>query len=389
MTHVLFHRSPVRHLIPCLAVVTGLLVASCGSHQEAKLPTSPTKPALAQKAKLPQTAAEKFSFTKPIHVKGIYITAWIAGSTNRMGELLNMIDNTELNCMVIDVRDSGMMYFKTGIPLAAECKATSVGVPKPDKLMEKLVAHHVWPVARIACFRDNYVPLKHPERAVLLPTGQPWKDRSKHTWLDPYDKRNWEYLAQTVEFAMDAGFPEIQLDYVRFPSEGKSSTQVFPNKKNYPDPKAAPEDVVQAFAQYIADKVHAKGKLLSADIFGIISSSKSDQGIGQELEKVAKPFDIVSPMCYPSHYHKGEYGIKDPNQAPYEIIRKSLTDYRKRIPGKTLRPWLQDFSMGVHYDASKVRAQIKAAEELGYTDWLLWNAGNHYTREALRPKSTK
>lgn len=297
-----------------------------------------------------------------------------------MEKIFAMLDRTELNSVVIDVRDTGDMYFKTGIPLAAEVGANQIAVVKPKEMMESLAKHKVFPIARIACFRDNWVPKKHPDRAVQYPDGKPWHDRSKHYWLDPYDKRNWDYIAETVKYALDIGFPAIQLDYVRFPSEGASSTQVFPNRKKYEDQKALPEDVIASFAKYIGEKVRARGAEFSADIFGIISSSKSDQGIGQELEKIVAPFDLVSPMVYPSHFAKGEYGIKDPSAAPYAIVLKSLHDYAKRVPTKPIRPWLQDF---FHYTAKDIQAQIKAAKQCGYEEYLLWNAGNHYTEAAV------
>jgi hypothetical protein len=223
-----------------------------------------------------------------------------------------------------------------------------------------------------------------PNRAVTLSTGGIWKDRSGHTWLDPYNKKNWDYIAATVDFALDMGFPEIQLDYVRFPSEGKSSNQAFPAKKYYGDGKAKPEDVIADFAKYIGKRVRDRGGVYSADIFGIISSSKKDEGIGQNLEKVAQPFDMVCPMVYPSHFAKGEYGIKDPNAQPYAIVKKSLADYKKRIPNKHIRPWLQDF---FGYTAPSIKAQIKAAKELGYEEYLLWNAGNRYTEAAVKDNS--
>jgi hypothetical protein len=333
------------------------------------------------------SAAAKVTFKKPSFVHGIYLTAWAAGSPRFMKKVYAMLDRTVVNSVVIDVRDTGEMYFPTHIKLSDEVEGKQfLAIVKPEKLMAALSAHNVWPIARIACFRDNLVPKKHPEMAVQYADGRVWKDKSGHSWLDPYNKKNWQYIAETVEYAMDIGFPEIQLDYVRFPSEGKSSTQVFPAKGEYGDPKAKPEDVIAAFATYIHDKVKARGVVFSADIFGIISSTRKDQGIGQELEKLAAPFDVISPMVYPSHFHKGEYGIADPNSSPSEIITKSLTDFKRRLPDKTVRPWLQDFSLGVHYGPTQVLAQINAAKALGYTDWLLWNARNVYTESALLKK---
>jgi hypothetical protein len=353
-------------------------------------PSKSSKSAPRSKADAPKAASAgadaHYQFVKPKAVKGIYLTAWSAGSKTKMDKMLALIDRTELNAVVIDVRDTGDMYFKTGIPLADESGATMVAVAKPAALFARLEKHHVWPIARIACFRDNWVPKHHPELAVQLPNGSVWHDRSHHSWLDPYNKKNWQYLARTVDFALKIGFPEIQLDYVRFPSEGKSASQVFPGRKTYSPPGAKHEDVIAAFAKYIGDRVHAHGAVFSSDIFGIISSTKGDEGIGQELEKVAAPFDVISPMVYPSHFAKGEYGIPDPNRAPYAILIKSLGDYKKRLPNKHVRPWLQDFSLGYHYGAAEVKEEFRAERKIGYDEFLLWNAGNHYTEAALAPR---
>jgi hypothetical protein len=381
----------IRFLL-CLALaipLASLYSCSSGTAIEAK-PVPPPGPVAGDgktttKAEPPKAPVdEKPHFERPEVVKGIYVTAWAAGGKKSMDRLLGLVDRTELNAMVIDLRDNGEMYFKTGIKLQSDAKATNLAVVKPKAMMQKLAKHSVWPIARIACFRDRYVPIKFPDLAIQNPNGTAWKDRSGHTWLDPYNKKNWDYIADTVKFALDLGFPEIQLDYVRFASEGKSASQVFPGKATYPDQKAKPADVIEAFATYIGKKVRARGAAYSTDIFGIISSSKKDQGIGQDLEKVAEPFDVISPMVYPSHFANGEYGIANPNKSPYAIIKKSLADFKARLPKKPVRPWLQDFSLfGVQYGAAQVKAQIKAAKDLGYDEFLLWNAGTRYTEAAL------
>lgn len=365
--------APQNHfLTPALYLCLVATIAGCGGAKEpvAKAP----KPVAPKPAAPPPPRYEK-----PEFVRGIYVTAWSAGSTRKMDKLTGLLDRTELNSMVIDVRDDGFNYFKMGIPLSDESGATKVAVINPAKLMDRLEKGKIYPIARIACFRDAFVPKKHPEFAVNKAGGGLWKDRSGHTWLDPYNKKNWEYIGQIVDYALELRFPEIQLDYVRFPSEGKASDQVFPGKKTYPDPKATPTQVVAAFAEFIKERVHKKGGVLSADIFGIVSSAKSDQGIGQELETVAAPFDLICPMVYPSHFAKGEYGIKDPSASPYAIIKKSLADYKERVPKVNVRPWLQDFW---GYTAEQIKAQIKAAREVGYNEYLIWNARNQFVEAA-------
>lgn len=353
------------------------LVAGCGKSGQEPAP----KPAATALPKEPEKPVHK----RPEAVRGVYLTAWSAGSTRKMAKVYELVASTDINSLVIDIRDAGHMYIKNDIELAKAAGANTIAIRDLKKLVAEVVAKDIYPIARIACFRDIYVPKAVKQRAVVRPDGSVWKDGGGYTWLDPYNQKNWDYLAQTIDLALDAGFPEIQLDYVRFPSEGKKDQMRFPAKSAYPDQTAKPADVIAAFAKKMADRVREKGAIISADIFGIISSGKSDQGIGQELEQISEPFDVVSPMVYPSHYAKGEYGIANPNASPYAILKKSLADYQKRLKSKDVRPWLQDFSLfGVTYGHDQVRAQIKACFEAGYFGFLLWNPKNNYTASAVK-----
>lgn len=369
------------------ALVAAAIFAGCRSDRPVAA-VSPNDPE--SRVAVSEPAPPKpIRFKKPDKVKGIYLTAWGAGSKRKMDNVMAMLKRTELNALVIDIRDSGQNYWKNDNPTSAKVGANKTAVVNPAKVMEALEKAGVYPIARVACFRDNFVPASMPNRAVKhAVSGKPWKDRSGNTWLDPYNPRNWDYIGEIVDYALDLGFPEIQLDYVRFPSEGKSATMVFPGKSSYTNPKATPTEVVAAFAKSIRDRVHEKGAVLSADIFGIVSIGAGDQGIGQSLETIAEPFDLICPMVYPSHFAKGEYGIKDPNASPYAIVHKSLQDYKKRLPEKSVRPWLQDFSLGLKYGKKEVQSQIKAAKDLGYEEYLLWNPQNRYTEVAVLPKKS-
>jgi hypothetical protein len=398
MNGIRFHDLSVRYSIAFLAAVFSTCLYSCSggavspkeSSENPKTPIAKHDSATSKPA--PKSDQPSFHFVKPAHVKGMYWTAWTGGSHKAREKLLAIIDKTELNSVVVDIRDEGTVYLRTKIPMANEPKVTQLAISKPNDLLKSLEDHKVWPIARIACFRDNFVTINHPELSIHFANGSIWHDRKGYHWLDPYNKKNWEYIGQIVDFALDLGFPEIQLDYVRFPSEGKAASQVFPAKKAYGKADENSADVISAFTKYIGDKVHARHAVYSVDIFGIISSMKGDEGIGQQLEKVAAPFDVLSPMIYPSHFALGEYGIKNPNASPYEIIKKSLNDYKKRLPKTIIRPWLQAFSLNhIKYTAVQLKAQIKATREVGYQGFLLWNAGNKYPYlvEALGPKDPK
>jgi hypothetical protein len=316
-------------------------------------------------------------------VKGIYLTGWIAGLKPRCDQLIGLVDRTEINAMVIDVKDDGQVSYDVDVPLAKKIKASRHMIAHIDKLMATLKAHDIFPIARIACFRDTPLAEARPDLAVHNPQGRVWHDKTHHAWLNPYQKAAWDY---NVDLALDAikhGFKEIQFDYVRFPSEGKLSTLQYPGK-----PKGAHrEDQIADFMKYAGEKIKAQGAWFSADVFGLTSLVKDDEGIGQKFAKVIQHVDYLCPMVYPSHYHLGEYHIPNPNKEPYKIVYLSVGDAKKRLKGIAtckLRPWIQDFSLyGVHYGPAQVKAQIKALSDLGIHEFLLWNAGNRFTEAAL------
>ncbi len=391
--------APTKHIsqiiFPVFAISLGssLLLGGCNSKQTAPAQNKPaqTKKAVAQTQKPNQDNGQvnPYGFVRPKHLRGVYMTAWVAGGKKSRDRILEEVQKSGLNSVVIDVRDGGINYWKMGIPDGKKAHATQLAVSDPASVLKDCKAHGIYPIARIACFRDNFIPKAFPNRAVQNPDGTIWHDGGGFHWLDPYDKKNWDYIKKIVNVAVKDGFPEIQLDYVRFASEGKVGSQVWPNKKTYPDQSAKPADVIQAFAQYIADDLKPLNVPLSADVFGIISSSKSDQGIGQELVKISKPFEAISPMDYPSLFHLGEYNIAYPNAQPYEIVLKSLKDYRRQVPDKDIRPWLQAFNLAVagkplvSYGPQQIADEVRAVKDAGYHGFFLWNAANKYDLAAL------
>lgn len=371
------------------AMALSLLPALTGCHPAAQTatvtPIAAAKPNAQRQPKIaPFAATQTQDFSLPPDgVRGIYLTGWTAGSRNHFNNLVGLCDRTEINAMVIDVKDDGEVSYDANVPLVKETHA-SRKMFKVDKVLAVLKAHHIFPIARIACMRDSVLPHKHPELAVQSPSGGVWHDKTRHTWLNPYKKEVWDY---NVDIALDAikhGFKEIQFDYVRFPSEGKVSTLVYPGKPA----GGLREDQIAAFMKYARAKIKATGAWFSADVFGLTSLVRNDEGIGQKFEKVIANLDYLCPMTYPSHYAYGEYGMKDPNKEPYKTIILSVGDAQKRMAKvKTckLRPWLQDFSLrGVHYGPAQVKAQIKALNDLHINEYLLWNAGNRFTESALR-----
>ncbi len=317
-------------------------------------------------------------------VKGIYISSWAAGSKQILDKQLALADRTEINAMVIDVKDAtGYVSYATDVPLAKEFKLVERRIRDIDGLMATLEEHKIVPIARIVAFNDPILAKRRPEYAVKSKSGGIWLDNKKSAYTNPYDRRVWKYLVDLGEDAADRGFQEIQFDYVRFPSDGKISDAV------YPGAGGSKEDTIAQFLAYARGRLEKRGVWVSADVFGLTLFVKDDLGIGQKIEKVSSNVDIVCPMIYPSHYYTGAYNQKNPNFHPYEIVTAAMKDSTRRLrgTGAIVRPWLQDFSLGgVTYGVEQVKAQIKAVEEQGYTEWLLWDPSLKYTEGALQPQ---
>jgi hypothetical protein len=326
-----------------------------------------------------------------IKVKGIYVSDSMAGYTTGMNKLIQLVDETELNSMVIDIKnDYGRIAYQSTLPMAVEYGVGSSNIRDIDALMNKLISHNIYPIARIVTFKDPYIALKKPEWAVKKGDGSVWLDRSKAAWLDPYNREAWDYIISIARDAAKHGFREIQFDYVRFPSDGSGvNALVYPGKDS-----RSRQQVVADFLAYARQQLEPEHVWVSADIFGLIPVVNDDQGIGQYWEDAIQGIDYVSPMAYPSHYAPYTFGIKNPNADPYKTVYETMKKGLERMAkspanGKvTMRPWLQDFSMGTpSYTAADVRAQIQACYDLGVDQWILWNAANRYTRDALQPET--
>lgn len=328
-------------------------------------------------------AAIKALEPEPVEVRGIYLTAHTAGKPELFLPLLRLVEETELNAMVIDAKnDSGNVTYRSEVPAVVEAEAWKDSIPDIDALLRTLREKNIYPIARIVTFKDPVWGEKRPDLAVQHKNGGVWRDRTRAAWLNPYKKENWDYVISIAREAARKGFREIQFDYVRFPSDGNMEAVIYPDQDG-----RTKAQVIADFLAYARKELKPYGVFVSADIFGLVTSVRDDMGIGQNLEALAPMVDYLSPMVYPSHYSSWNYGLPDPDAAPYETVFKAMTDARKRLEGKypvIIRPWLQDFSLRNKYGAREVAAQIKAARDAGMKEWLLWNPSNRYSEGALQ-----
>lgn len=320
-------------------------------------------------------------------IKGAYATAHSAGGA-RLESLLKLLDETELNSLVVDLKDDyGYITYETGNPELDAMETTKKIIPDMPKLVETLKEHNVYPIARIVVFKDTVLAKKKPELSFLNPDGTIWNNGkpTPDSFVNPYKKEVWDYNIAVAKEAAKAGFKEIQFDYVRFPEGFEKRSDIL----KYDHDERSRIDAVAGFVKHAREELAPLGIRTSVDIFGYAASVPAAEGIGQDFVKISQNMDVICPMIYPSHYSTGWFGQKVPDAAPYATINGASADINKKLEGTgsmkpIIRPWIQDFTASwvpgyIKYGKPQVEEQIRALKDNGIEEFLLWNAGNTYT----------
>ncbi|MDF2542679.1 MAG: putative rane protein [Herbinix sp.] len=331
----------------------------------------------------------------PVTAKGIYVTSKVAGASG-MNDLIQLVETTEINAMVIDVKDDyGKITYEMDSKLAKETNAITRDIKDMKTLVQTLKDKNIYLIARIVAFKDPHLAEQRQDLAIRNPDGTLFRDNRNECWVNPYKKEVWDYLMDIATRAAAIGFDEIQFDYIRF-STGKGMSEVDFGEEAKDKTK---EDIILEFTKYAYERLKPLGVFVSADVYGTIISSKIDAGlVGQNYIEMAKYLDYICPMIYPSHFGEGNYGIQYPDLEPYQIIKKVLTASKMKLTEipegehrADVRPWLQDFTaswLKNHkvYGADEIKEQIAGVYGAGYSEFILWNAACNYTEEGLQPE---
>jgi hypothetical protein len=358
-------------------------------------------------------AAAEEEYRRELKVKGIYVPGNLV-PTSAFPRLIELVETTELNAVVIDVKsDEGYIYYDSELPLVEQVGSERLRIKNPRQLLQELESKGIYTIARLVVFKDLELGKAKPEWAVQYPGGQPWHDRTGQIWMNPYIRQVWDYNIDVACEAASLGFDEVQFDYVRFPSDGSVSAARYPQRDERHE-----SVVIAQFLSEARERLSLHGAYASADIFGQVPSVAFDMGIGQQWELLAGTVDYLSPMAYPSHYGPGVYGLPDPDAQPHATVFHTMQDAHakfdsllsegipqklvgrvKEVPDElrvsssdqvaVVRPWLQDFSLRHRYGPAQVRGQIEAVYEAGGEQWLLWNPSGLYTKGALHKAEEK
>ena len=332
---------------------------------------------------------------EPTKVRGIYISGPMSGSTELFQNILDSMEGTEINTVVIDFKDDqGRITCQIDSPVATEIGACRPYVKDIRSLISSLKERGLYVIARVVAFRDPYLAEQKPEWSLHLADGSLYRDRQGMAWVDPCRIEVWDYLVEVGTAAKEVGFDEVQFDYIRFSTEGTMKQVVFDEEVTKGRSKT---DAITEFVKYAYENLASQGLFVSADVFGTIIDSEIDaNAVGQIYTEMAKHLDYICPMIYPSHYGAGNFGLDYPDKQPYETVlaalqkSKTVMEQAAEADGHVssqavVRPWLQDFTASylgegkyISYGYEEIQKQIQAVKDAGYDEWMLWSAANRY-----------
>lgn len=334
-------------------------------------------------------------FNYPDAVRGIFVTAHSAGG-ERFDSLINLIDTTELNAMVIDIKeDFGHLTYIPGEDSSlAELGMGQPLIKDPRAMLEKLEEKEIYPIARVVVFKDTVLAESRPD-LTFMDGDQVWKNNRGESFVNPFLQEVWDHNVQIAIEAAKLGFKEIQFDYVRFPEgfENRAddlSYSMGDYEKAEADSVQQRVEAVTDFVAYAKEQLEPYGVEVSVDIFGYAATLPEAPGIGQNFSKISENVDVISSMIYPSHW-TSYFGIAKPDLEPYKLVAEYAKVENQVLAGlenpPVSRPWLQDFTASYlgagnykRYGKAEVEAQIKALNDQGIDEFLLWNAGNSYSQ---------
>lgn len=370
----------------------------------------------------------------PAQVKAIYMTSCVAGTPSFRDKLVKLINETEINSVVLDIKDySGTISFKpensAWLPAWENARC---GARDMREFISAMHDQEIYVIGRITVFQDPFYAERFPHLAVKRLDGTSvWHDGKGLSFIDVAAEEYWRHIVDLSVDSYNLGFDELNFDYVRYPSDGNMRDIYFDHSagSKWPNDKQAN---LEAFFAYLNKTLDEEAKFTkyrhentgrasstpwtSVDLFGMTTTNFDDLSIGQVQERAAPYFDFVAPMVYPSHYPPNYLGLGNPNEHPYQVVYHAMSSGVGRMNASTtrmngfmherigtstpaiynkpvynashLRTWIQDFDYGGNYGAAEVRTQIQASYDAGVMSFMIWAPSNIYTKEALEVASS-
>ncbi len=335
---------------------------------------------------------------RALRYNAIYLNSGSVANGALMDKFIQRVRGTAINGFVMDMKDDmGRLSWRSRLPLAALCGSNTRRVSDPTALVKKLHDNGLVACARVVSFKDPLLASypgpdsAYPYAVLNSASGRPWEQDNGELWINPYDSRVQEYLIGVVEELLSFGFDQVQMDYIRFPTDGKIGHLKYPVVID----SLEKIEVISGFLSRIRQAVDKHDASLSVDVFGWVPWLRKGRefNIGQDYDAIARHADVVCPMLYDSHFpksFKSEYG----RDRAYHIVRegtaKGVERSGKRLTG--VQPYIQGFNWrSPHWGTRYIIQQMQAAEDSGAVGWIVWNARNDYseTWKALAERQSR
>ncbi len=319
----------------------------------------------------------------PKNVRAIYMSSWVGSNRKMRSVLINFINNSRINSVVLDIKDySGLISFDIDNELIDRYSTDSSRISDIDNLIDELHDDNIYVIGRITVFQDPLLAKVRQDFAFnRKDNGLVWKDKKGLAFINPQIKEAWEYFAVIAEESYKKGFDEINFDYIRYPSDGDISNLDYALNGN------TKLDVMKSFYNFLDKRLHNQDIPISVDLFGFTASREGGLTIGQNFSDALPHFDAVAPMVYPSHYPNNYLGFSNPAEHPYDIVYHEMNLAMKKVlklglPNTNIRTWIQDFNLGANYGFKEIHDQITASYNAGVLSYMVWDPNNRYTKSA-------
>lgn len=339
---------------------------------------------------------KKTKFYPKDGVKGLYFNTYSVNTPETYNKIMDLLESTDLNAVVIDIKDDWgnvTMNFDTD---DENIKYSKIDIVDPKALIEDFHSKGIYVIGRITTFKDSIITEKNPEWGFTLDDGTLWKNAHEEAFMNPFLKEVQDYDINIAKLAAQAGFDEIQFDYVRFAEGFETFGDTLDySRGEYEDNTELDEGekrvaAITGFVKRAREELQSYNVPMSIDVFGYALQVRRAEGIGQDFDEMSNQTDVISSMIYPSHWGSWSFDIEKPDLEPYELVKRYL-DEEKEVLSQldhppVSRPWIQDFTASwigegnwMEYDGEAVQAQIDAIYDQGLNEYLIWNANSEYS----------
>lgn len=302
-------------------------------------------------------------------IRGLYLSAFAAHQEWLLTRIEEAGDAGDLNAVVVDMKDDfGLLRYPSQNSIARGRNAIRP-IFDADSLIARMHRHGVRVIARMVCFKDDYA-CNYSDFGVMRSGGGLWADAGGAHWLNAFNERTWYYLIDIAQELEEVGFDEIQLDYVRFPTDGDVLNCVFYGRRG-----RIKEEAIAEFLKMMQDSISVP---LSVDVFGY-AAWRTLKLEGQELARIGPNVSYICPMLYPSHFSPDF--LRGWPMREFWVYFKSVLSARKLLGENEtgIVTYIQGFSWRAPgYGPDYIHHQIAGSLAAGADGFFIWNASGNY-----------